>query len=98
MTINSTQFYTSLQSTFAEVEEKLKEAGVEGRPRITIWAGSFEKGIGNFHISISNDTYGSDEVKVEGKSLEDCITEFIRRSQFQQRQKNLQIGAPSIDL
>lgn len=90
--IDSYALFTLLNQTFAEAREQVEFTGA---PKC------------NFFI-FSNHPYGSEKpevkiwmeasmqtgLKVEGKNLQQCVDEYIRRSQFDTQQKLLRISAP----
>ena len=94
--INSELFYKTIVNAIDQVEEVIQKSGCDKPIGIAVFAGSRygKKEIIDIQLTIGN--YG-DEVKVSGKDLWACVDELLRRLNFDQSQKNLQIGAPIID-
>ena len=93
--INSEFLYKTVARAIDQVEEVIQKSGCDKPIGIVIFAGSrYGKKEMNIQLTVGN--YG-DEVKVSGKDLWACVDELLRRLNFDQSQKNLQIGAPIID-
>jgi hypothetical protein len=85
-TFNSVDFYKSLQEAQALIAVRCNEASVP-LPDFCVFCFHVEKQIEpKLQLSRWND------VKVEGKDLYALIDEYIRRHQFEQSQKLLQLG------
>lgn len=88
--MSSNDLYKILQEVFAEAEEDLGE-----RVYISVYAGAFDSKGPSFKISEAS--YSTKEVTVDGRDFWQCVEEFKRRKAFAEQQKLLAIGAPVIE-
>lgn len=94
--IDSQMFYKTVASAIAQVEEAIQKSGCDKPIGIAVFAGSRYGRKETIDIQLTIGNY-NDEVKVSGQDLWACVDELLRRLNFDQTQKNLQLGAPIID-
>ncbi len=94
MPIDSKTFYSVLQAAVNSAKDQIKLA-TDKEPRIVIWALGYSKGSLDINIEYG---YGSgSDVKVSGHDFQQCVDEFIRRTRFEDQQKALQLGPPTVE-
>lgn len=97
--MNSLELHNVLRSAFAEAERIIQaETGTSKAIGFSIHAGGVYASSGAIHFSITTGyTSSSDAVEVKGRDFWDCVSEFIRRISFAERQAHVQLGPPTID-
>jgi hypothetical protein len=91
--IDSKTFYSAIQSAVNSAKDQIKLA-TDKEPRIVIWA----LGYGHSELEIQIEQgYGEGSAKVSGRDFQQCVDEFIRRVRFENQQKTLQLGAPTVE-
>lgn len=99
--MNSAELHQTLSSLFAQAENLIRtESDFKSAVGFSIYAGQLYSGDRNpISFTIRTGYFGdrTSEVEVKGTDFWDCVQEFVRRLNFAERQKNLQLGPPVID-
>lgn len=92
--VNGEKFMAQLLGARDYIESKVEE----GKIALFIHITSDYDGNPYIMLEVSNNDYGSGEIKVRGKNLDEIMDEFNRRSEWQSSQDMIMLAAPNAEV